>query len=37
MFSLQIGTGLIAFVVFEIIMIPLLIMATNRLETEETA
>lgn len=36
MFSLQIGNGLIAFVIFEIIMIALVIMATNSLETEET-
>lgn len=37
MFNLQIGNGLIAFVVFEIIMIALVIMATNKLEVEGKA
>jgi len=35
MFNLGIGSGLIAFVLFEIIMIYVVIMATNRLEGKE--
>lgn len=37
MFTLGIGSGLIAFVVFEIIMITVVIMATNKLGLEEKA
>ena len=37
MFTLGIGSGLIAFVVFEIIMIAVVIMAINKLGLEETA
>lgn len=35
MFNLGIGSGLIAFVVFEMIMISVVIMATNKLEVKE--
>ncbi len=35
MFGLEIGSGLLAFVVFEIIMIARVIIATNKLANEE--
>ncbi len=36
MFGLEIGSGLLAFVVFEIIMIAKVITATNKLANQET-
>ena len=37
MFTLGIGSGLITFVVFEIVMIAVVIMATNKLGVKEKA
>ena len=37
MFTLGIGSGLIAFMVFEIVMIAVVIIATNKLGLEEKA
>jgi len=36
MFNLEIGSGLLAFIIFEIVMIVTVLIATKRLSEEET-